>query len=317
MRPVHAAGWERGVQLCYLLAVSPAHVADRHLGLDRTSPDLRPQLAVVEPRVAQSEAERIERPASEVPIGAAVADVVVHHRRQVGVRSHPSLRQPACGIVVAEESARQSGALLLAVVRQMQDRRRVLLRPDDRVGEAAAQHDDRAGVGLQKPPQKGFVLQGQSAPVDPLLALARPLHLGPAGGAHGLVPDDRDDDVGLAGGLQSLLASLGMQHAAIPSEPLADAPQGGNPVRRQAAVPVQQNLVRVAADHRQRAEALRVQWKEPVVLQEHDRLAARLEGQGSVLLGGPRLRSLADRLVGPAAGRIEQPEAALDPQEGP
>src|SRR6185437_4880017 len=92
--------------------------------------------------VTEAEAEGVERLALEVHVGAAVADVVVHHRRELIDGSGPGDDEVAAGVCVAEEDARQGGAFVLRAVRHVQDGGDVLLRPVDGVRKAGdEQHD--------------------------------------------------------------------------------------------------------------------------------------------------------------------------------
>ena len=79
------------------------------------------EVGELEGGVAEAEAEGIERLALEVHVGAAVADVVVHHGRQLVDGFGPGDDEVAAGVVVAEEDLRERGAFVLRAVRHVQD----------------------------------------------------------------------------------------------------------------------------------------------------------------------------------------------------
>ena len=104
------------------------------------------QIGILERGVTQPEPERILRLPLEIHIGPALANVVIHHRRQILQRLDPRGHQPSGRIVVAEQHIRQSIALLLARVRHVQNRRSVLLHRAHRVRKARNQHHDGLGI---------------------------------------------------------------------------------------------------------------------------------------------------------------------------
>src|ERR1035441_10031463 len=57
--------------------------ADIHRSVFGDLPGTHPQIRELERRIAEAESERVKRLALEVHVGAAVADVVVHDRRQL------------------------------------------------------------------------------------------------------------------------------------------------------------------------------------------------------------------------------------------
>ena len=89
-------------------------------------------------------------------------------------------------------------AELLAALREVQDRGRVLLGPVDGEGEGADQHDDAAGIGRVDGLDERFLFEVDRLAVDSLAAFAGEVHLGPAAGADGAVAHAEDGDVALA-----------------------------------------------------------------------------------------------------------------------
>src|SRR6266496_2229309 len=76
-----------------------------------------PQIRIRESRIAQAVAERIKWLPFEVHVCAAMANVVVHHRRQLVQRAGPSLHQTSGGIVIAEQYIRERIAFFLTASR--------------------------------------------------------------------------------------------------------------------------------------------------------------------------------------------------------
>ena len=77
------------------------------------------QIRILELGVAEAESERIQRLRLEVEIGAAFADVIVHHGGRIVQRLDPRSREASARIVVAKQYVGQRIALFLAVVRHM------------------------------------------------------------------------------------------------------------------------------------------------------------------------------------------------------
>ncbi len=90
--------------------------------------------------------ERIKGLVLEVHVGAAVADVVVVHRRKLRQRLGPGLIQTSSGSVVAEENVGQRGAFFLRGMRDVDDCGYVVLNPLDGIRKAGDKHYNRPRI---------------------------------------------------------------------------------------------------------------------------------------------------------------------------
>ena len=137
--------WVADVELHDLVARARPAVRDVDADVERAaSAELlgaRAQIAVGEARVAEAMAEGVLRLSPRVHVGAAVAEVIVHHRRELLERCGPGLRETAAGVGVAEEDVREGIAELLTGVGHVQDRGRVAGSPRQR-HRIARDHDD-------------------------------------------------------------------------------------------------------------------------------------------------------------------------------
>ena len=136
---------------------------------------------VVEGRIAQAVAERIEEFALEIHVGPPMTDVVIHQGWNLIQRFGPGLANPPARVVVAEENIGQGIALLLAAVGQVEDGRDILLGPVDGVGETGDEDNHRLGIGREDLLDQ-FLLpatQGNVLPIDAFATLAVIVHLHP------------------------------------------------------------------------------------------------------------------------------------------
>ena len=137
----------RGIELDDLVAVAPAGVGHvkRH-GQRSAGRGPHVEVGVVELRVAQAVAERVERLAPEIPVGAAGHRVVLEVG-QVGRGAIEGHGQPAGRVVVAEQDIGDGGAARLAGIPRLQDGARMSVRPgqSDRAAGEVDENDGHAG----------------------------------------------------------------------------------------------------------------------------------------------------------------------------
>ena len=134
-----------------------------------------------------------------------------------------------------------------------------------------------------------------------------------------MIADTHDHHVGGAGDFDGLATRVvvGKTHCDVGADLVRDALQRGDPVRRQAAVPVEQDLVRARTDDGDRLEFGPVQRQEiPGIFQQHDGFLRHQPCDRLVFGRGPRLGfgTGADAGVGIAGGRIQQAEPEIDAQ---
>src|SRR6185437_6645407 len=185
--------------------------------------------------------------------GAAVADVVVHHRRELIDGSGPADDEVTAGVCVAEEDARQGGAFVLRAVRHVQDGGDVLLRPVDGVRKAGDEQHDGARLHGEDLLDELLLLEGEgfavaafttvggngagerAAAVDGLVPVA--CHVRAAGG---VVADDNDGDVRVFSGGDGLLSELagGVVDFDVGAKSGLDTGERRDGVGRRAATPL-------------------------------------------------------------------------------
>ena len=187
-----------------------------------------------------------------------MADVVVHHRREIGLCGDPGLGEAAGGAEVAEEGGGEGGSLLFGVVGELEDAGDMLFGPGSGVGEGGLEDDDSARVGGECGAGEVFLLQGERLAIDGFAAVGGVGALGPAGVvAGGVVADDDDGEVcglGEGGGLGGVAGGVGGDVDAG-AEAGADAGERGDGRGCGAAVPVHDDGVGEGADDGDRVDA--------------------------------------------------------------
>ena len=191
----------------------------------------------------------------------------------------------------------------------------MLLGPVDRVGEAREEDHDRVWVRLENLLDELLIFERDRLSIDRFFSIAGQDRLGPAGVAGWVVADADDRDVTLLRkpGRSRVGIVARVAYANVRSDGRGNAAQRRHLIRRRAAVPIEQHLVRPWPDDGDRFDSRPIERQHAqFVFQEYDRLLRCPPRQRPMFIRAPRLdlSTRADRRVRHARRRIEQ--AKLD-----